>query len=280
MIPTWTVASAVQWGAQQLAPTSSARLDAELLLAWCLQSDRVGLIRERDQALGARITAQFADLITTRKTGRPVAYLVGRQEFWSCKFLVNEAVLIPRPETERLVELALRHCANASHTWIADLGTGSGAIACALAQERPYANVLATDRSRAALAVGHANACALGLKNIHFAQFHWLSGLAPAHYDLIVANPPYVAAEDYLTLDAAVRHEPRAALVSAQRGFADLEQIIDTARYHLRPQGWLLVEHGADQGRAVRRQLKAAGYDAIETWSDLAGLERVSGGAR
>ncbi|WP_029919644.1 peptide chain release factor N(5)-glutamine methyltransferase [Nevskia soli] len=262
------------WAAGALSGGDSPRLDAELLLCELLGCNRTGLLIREDDTLTAETALRYAALIERRQLGEPVAYLIGRREFWSLDLQVSPAVLIPRPDTELLVEWALERLRGLSAPRIADLGTGSGAIALALASERPDAQVCAVDASADALAQAAHNARLLGLERVEFRLGDWFAPLAGECFDLIVSNPPYVAEQDP-HLDA-LRFEPRRALTAGADGLADLRRISAGARGHLKPGAALLLEHGADQGEAVRALLHQHGYGAVETRRDLNGLERVT----
>jgi release factor glutamine methyltransferase len=231
--------------------------------------------REIDQAAGRR----FAALARRRREGVPVAYILGRREFYSRSFVVTPDVLIPRPETELLVELALARIApDQGEVSVLDLGTGSGAVAVSIACDAEQARVTGVDASAEALAVARGNAQRLAPDNeMDFVQSDWFSALGGARYDLIVGNPPYVAELDDHLLQGDLRFEPPTALASGPAGLDALTIICAQAPQHLKPGAWLLLEHGYDQGEAVRRLLAAAGLAEATTWRDLAGLERVSG---
>jgi release factor glutamine methyltransferase len=269
-------------GRQRLAATlaaldSSADLDAQLLLAHALGVPRSYLQSHPENEPHASAAAEYLALIERRAAGEPLAYLTGRREFWSLSLKITPAVLIPRPETELLVERALAlHTRSAAR--VADLGTGSGAIALALAHERPRWQVLATDVSAAALEVARANAAALGLSRVEFREGDWFEPLAGTRFDLLLSNPPYVGADDPAL--AALRHEPRAALTPPGDALACLGAIAQQAPQYLSPGGWLLLEHGAAQGAAVRRALVSAGFGHVTSHRDLAGHERMTEGQR
>lgn len=257
------------------------RLDAELLLGHVLDLSRAALIAHDDRILTPEELGDFERLVARRGAGEPLAYLTGTREFWSLTLEVTPAVLIPRPETELLVEWGLERLKDRAAPEILDLGTGSGAIALALAAERRQANVLATDASPAALEVARRNARRNGIANVRFVEGAWFGALAGdtrrrGGFDLIVSNPPYIAPGDpHLP---ALRHEPPSALVAGGQGLDDLRAIVREARLHLAPRGWLLVEHGAEQGAAVRDLFGAAGFLEIATRRDLAGHPRATGG--
>jgi release factor glutamine methyltransferase len=254
----------------------SPRLDAEVLLMHVTGLARSALITRANEALAAEQVERLHALLARRVHGEPIAYLTGRREFWSLELSVTPDVLIPRPDTELLVEQALaRIPPNAAWT-IADLGTGSGAVALAVAKERPHCRVIATDLSAAALAVAHRNAQQLDIRNIEFRHGEWLVPLAGLVFDLIVSNPPYVAEGDAHLAHGDLRFEPQTALIAGHDGLAAIRRIAADAGAHLGPGGWLLLEHGADQGPAVARVLAAQGFTAVTGYTDLAGLDRVT----
>jgi release factor glutamine methyltransferase len=273
-----TVVEALGQAITQLqAASDSPRADAEWLLAHATGRSRAQLLARPESVLAEVEHSAFTQAVAQRMQGMPVAYLLGEQGFWSLSLQVTPAVLIPRPETEGLVAWALEHLPVARPAVLADLGTGSGAIALALAQERPLAEVHAVENSAAALAVARANAQRLGLGGVRFVEADFLRWLASARgLDLIVSNPPYIAAGDAHL--AALRHEPAAALVAGPDGLACLRGLIAAAPLSLRRGGRLLLEHGYDQGPPVRALLAAAGFTDIHTRRDLAGHERLSGG--
>lgn len=281
-----TVGEALAAAAARLAASSdSARLDAELLLGTVIGAGRTQLLLRRDELLSAAQVEMLDGLLLRRIDGEPVPYLTGQQGFWTLDLRVTPKVLVPRPETELLVEWALEllvsplpFAGEGKKLCIADLGTGSGAIALALARERPQARVIATDASDAALAVAAGNARELQLANVEFRAGSWFVPLAGERFDLIVSNPPYIAAGDpHLP---ALRHEPVSALTDGGDGLACLREIVADAPHHLSPGGWLLVEHGYDQGEAVRGLFAAAGLRQVGTRRDLGGQERCTGGCR
>jgi release factor glutamine methyltransferase len=269
-----TVRALVQRGWAQLASSNeSSRLDAELLLAHALQQPRSYLLAHDDEAIDQATIARYQSLLTRCAEGEPLAYLTGEREFWSLPLAVTPDVLIPRPETELAVErcLALR---DASAAAVADLGTGSGAIALALAVERPQWRVMATDRDAAALQVARGNAERVGVQNVYFSQGDWFESLQGRQFDLIVSNPPYVAASDPAL--HALRYEPAAALSPGASGLEALRRIVVEAPAHLLPGGWLVLEHGAGQAAEVAGSLVDAGYARVRCHTDLAGRERVT----
>ncbi|KAB2900417.1 MAG: peptide chain release factor N(5)-glutamine methyltransferase [Dokdonella sp.] len=258
----------------------AARSEAELLLAHALGTSRSWLYAWPEHVPAPAQQARFAELVEARVRGEPVAYLLGEREFWSLRLAVTPAVLIPRADTERLVELALARLPAGTALQVADLGTGSGAIALAIASERAQARVLATDASPAALALARRNAHDLRLANVEFAQGDWCAALGTRQFDLIASNPPYIAEGDPHLLQGDLRFEPRAALGSGPDGLDAIRAIVAQAPRHLLTDGWLLLEHGFDQAAAVRALLAEAGYREIGSARDHAGHERVSGARR
>lgn len=272
-----TIADCLAAAAARLASRSATpRLDAELLLAEVLGTARSHLHAWPERGVAATHHAAFFELIARRAAGTPVAYLTGRREFWSLTLAVDAHTLIPRPDTERLVELALERLPAAAPQRIADIGTGSGAIALALAHERPQSRVIATDLSAAALAVARRNAHTLGLTNVEFRHGDGLAPLGDEHLDMICANPPYLAADDPHLRDGDLTAEPRSALVAGPTGLELIERLAHGARHRLRAGGWLLLEHGHTQGETVAALLAALDYRAVETAHDHAGLPRVT----
>jgi len=279
-----SIAACLAESAQRLQRTSaSARLDAELLLAATLCLSRTQLRTRGAQALNTAQLQAFEAAIVRRENGEPVAYILGEKEFWSLNLQVTPAVLVPRPETELLVEWALQCLPDCAVPALADLGTGSGAIALALAHERPQARVIAVDSSTTALDVACRNAQVLRLPQVEFRQGDWFEPLVNARvnermnerFDLLVSNPPYVA-----ELDAhlpSLKHEPLQALTSGADGLDAIRHLVQHAPEHLKPGGWLLLEHGATQAAAVRALFQARGYEDVTTRRDLAGLERATG---
>ncbi|MGH8032766.1 MAG: peptide chain release factor N(5)-glutamine methyltransferase [Luteimonas sp.] len=250
--------------------------DAERLLAHTLSRSRAWLYAHGDQALTIDDMQRFAALLARREAGEPVAYLIGRRGFWHFDLSVTSDTLIPRPETERLVELALERIPIDVACRVADLGTGSGAIALALAHERPRAAVVATDRSAAALGVARGNAAHLGIANVAFRHGDWLQPLTGERYALIASNPPYIADGDAHLSQGDLRHEPTAALASGHDGLDAIRVIVRDASAHLAADGWLLLEHGWRQGDVVRTLLTAAGFVDVATEQDLESRDRVT----
>lgn len=251
-------------------------VDAELLLCHLLGKPRSWLFAHADDGLDADTAAGFAALLERRAAGEPVAYLTGRRGFWRFDLRVDPATLIPRPETELLVELALARLPAGAAATVADLGTGSGAIALALAHERPRARVIASDASEAALRVARANARELGLERIEFRHGDWFAPLLGERFDLIASNPPYIERGDEHLQQGDLRFEPLGALASGEDGLEAIRAIVAAAPAHLQPGGWLLLEHGWRQGEAVRALLGAAGLIDARTERDWEQRDRVS----
>ena len=252
-------------------------MDARVLLRFVLQCPAARLVAWPEQRLEGEDWSAYRALVERRMAGEPVAYLTGAREFFGREFMITPAVLIPRPDTELLVELALAHCADRKGLRVLDMGTGSGALAVTLALELDDADVIALDRSREALWVAMANAARLGA-SVSFVQSDWFAALGEERFHLIVANPPYIAAGDPHLEQGDVRFEPPGALTSGPAGLDDLAEIIMQAPARLEPDGWLFLEHGYDQAVAVRGLLADGGFAAIASWKDIAGIERVSGG--
>lgn len=259
---------------------AEARLEAELLLAQQLDKQRAWLYAHPDDVVDADMAQRFEALVSRRVAGEPIAYVTGHREFWSLDLAVTPHVLIPRPETELLVELALQRISPERDADVADLGTGSGAIALAIATSRPRAKILATDANGDALAVARGNATRVGAQNVSFAQGDWCAALGDRTFDVIVSNPPYIADRDPHLDEGDLRFEPRAALASGTDGLDAIRAIVHDAPSHIKQGGWLMLEHGYAQGDAVRSLLKQSGFVEVFTAVDLEGRERVSGGAR
>jgi release factor glutamine methyltransferase len=278
---------------------SSARIEVQGLLQAVLQVNRAWLLAHPEQLLSAAQHAQFTVLFERRLNGEPLAYLLGEREFYGLVFKVSPATLIPRPETELLVELALQRIlqplpASPTHPGpplsgreqgrsknafrVLDLGTGSGAIALSIAHARPDIEVVAVDASAAALEVAQLNAQRLKLDNVRLLQSDWFDALQDQRFDIIVSNPPYVAADDAHLKQGDLRFEPRTALASGADGLEDIRHICAKAKAHLNPEGWLLLEHGYNQATQVRALLQQSGFAGVFSARDLAGIERVSGG--
>jgi release factor glutamine methyltransferase len=257
-----------------------ARAEAEILLAHALARPRSWLYAHSEDALPQEAARRFAPLLDRRIAGEPVAYLVGRREFWSLDLEVGPATLVPRPETELLVELALAHLAPEADARVLDLGTGSGAIALAIASERPRARVTAVDASAPALQVAQRNAVRLGLERVRLLRSDWFSAVRDERFDLVLSNPPYLASDDPHLREGSLPFEPSLALASGRDGLDALRAICTGAPARLQDGGWLLFEHGLSQGEPARGLLRQNGFAQVQTWRDLEGRERVSGGMR
>lgn len=279
-----SIKEALALATKQLNPVSdSARLDAELILAHVLQKDRVFLYAQATDVLSPQPLAIYKALIDKRVNGTPIAYLIGYREFWSLELMVNENVLIPRPETELIVELCLKHLAKNQAMRVLDLGTGSGAIALALAFERPLWQVVAIDKSQEALKVANHNAQKIGLTNLELHRSHWfdqLDTLTTQAFDAIVSNPPYLASNDPHLQQGDVRFEPTQALVSGETGLDDLYHIALGSHSRLVPRGLLLLEHGYQQHLDVQAILNDLNYNDIQSFKDIHGHYRVTAGRR
>ena len=275
--------------------SQDARSETQTLLQHALNVNRAHLLAHPEQELDAAQTAAYRALLQRRLAGEPIAYILGGREFHGLNFKVTPATLIPRPETELLVELAWQHISSppaplplageggrqaggGGSFRVLDLGTGSGAIALSIAHARPDAEVTAVDASMEALEVARENAQRLNIANTRFVQSDWYAQLAGERFDLIVANPPYIADDDTHLAQGDLRYEPRSALASGADGLDDIRRIIGGANAHLTAGSWLLLEHGYDQAVAVRGLLLSAGFNGVFSATDLAGIERVSGG--
>jgi release factor glutamine methyltransferase len=256
------------------------RLEAELLLAHALGVSRARLYAWPEHEPDAGERAAFERLVAARERGEPIAYLTGRREFWSLDLAVTRDVLIPRHETELLVELALERIPRDRAFRVADLGTGSGAIALAIARERPLARVTATDASAAALDIARGNAARLGIDNVAFAVSDWFAAIGGARFEIIVSNPPYIASGDAHLAEGDLCFEPASALASGPDGLDAIRRIVADAPAHLADSGALLLEHGFDQAPCVRALLDAAGFDEVASIRDAGGHERVTLGAK
>ncbi|MGX5914429.1 peptide chain release factor N(5)-glutamine methyltransferase [Aliidiomarina sp. Khilg15.8] len=273
----YVLSNAIQYGKAQVAlgGSSSALLDAQLLLQHVLQCDRQYLYMHPERKLTESEWQAYRDLIRQRREGRPIAYICGEREFWSLPFLVNDSTLIPRPDSEILVEQALRLDLPAQAR-VLELGTGSGAIALALASERPEWRIDAVDRSAAAVDLAQQNRAKLALHQVNIFASDWFSEVADEGYDLIISNPPYIAQEDQHLQQGDVRFEPETALIADNDGYADLQTIIEQAPGYLNRGGWLLLEHGYEQGRQVHNFFAEKGYEKVNTVPDYANLDRVT----
>jgi release factor glutamine methyltransferase len=270
-------------------PADEARLEARLLLLHLLQVDHAWLLAHETDALQGNIHAAFQALLARRLQGEPIAHILGKREFYGLELTVSPDTLIPRPDTETLVEAALAQIPDtieASRKFkVLDLGTGTGAIALAIASQRAHAEVVAVDASAAALAIAMGNAKRLGLSNVRFLLSDWFANLGSTNqdddprgekFDVIVSNPPYIAAQDPHLSQGDLRFEPLSALASGADGLDDIRRIIADAPQHLNASGWLMLEHGYDQAATVRRLLGDQGFGEVDSARDLAGIERIS----
>lgn len=270
-----TIDSLLAAATEQLSHSDSPRLDAELLLCAVLGESRSYLFTWPERSLSDEQQQQFAALLARRTAGEPVAHILGERGFWTLDLKVTAATLIPRPETELLVEATLERLPKGGAR-VVDLGTGSGAIALAIGSECPACEVVGVERSEAALAVAQENARRNAISNVRFLQGSWYEPLAGQRFEVIVANPPYICDDDPHLAEGDVRFEPITALASGADGLDDIRLIIAGAPDHLVPGGWLLLEHGYDQGPAVAALLRGAGFTAVEVLRDLQGHDRVA----
>ena len=278
---TLSLAETVRLHGKQLQTTlnldaSTARIEVQCLLQAVLQVNRAYLLTYPERILNEADHARYSALFDRRLQGEPIAYLLGEREFFGLTFKVTPATLIPRPDTELLVELALQHIPQRGT--VLDMGAGSGAIALSIAHQRPDAVVVAVDASTAALRVAAENAQRLGISNVHFMHSDWFAALAGERFDLIVSNPPYIEANDAHLGWGDVRFEPLSALASGADGLDDIRRICADARAHLHSGGWLMLEQGYDQAERVRRLLQQSGFSDVSSACDLAGIERVTVG--
>jgi len=276
-----TISQALDRAAQRLEPLEDRRLDAEVLLAFILGRPRTHLVAWPDRSLSQAQQDAYNRLIERRLLGEPVAYIKGKKEFWSLSLKVTADTLIPRPETETLVLRALELIPEDTSWHIADLGTGAGAVAAAVAMERPRCRILATDVSQATLLVAAENFRNLGLDSVDTRPGDWFKALPEGTVlDMILSNPPYVAEGDPHLQQGGLPWEPDRALLSGPDGLNAIRHLIGEAPGHLKPGGWLILEHGYDQGGSVRRLLHQAGLSDIRTRRDLGGRDRISEGRK
>ena len=258
--------------------SASPKLDIELLLSEVLKVSREYLHTWPDQRLTDAQLLKFQHLLQQRQHGKPIAYILGKQAFWSLTLKVNASTLIPRPETELLVDIILQKFASIKNLSVLDLGTGSGAIALALATEQPNWQITAVDYSFDALGVAQENANYYGITSVAFIHSNWYSNLSNRKYDIIVANPPYIAENDPALHQHVLQYEPKAALISKQDGFADILEIIDKAKSFLKKNGFIVLEHGYQQSQEVKNILRKYGYTNIQSHTDLSGIMRAASG--
>ena len=267
-----TIEQALDFARQQLA-TEEASVDSVALLSHVLKCNQTYLLTWPDKALTAQQQTYFEDIIAQRQQGKPVAYITGERGFWSLDLIVTEATLIPRPDTERLVELALSKAQ--SKQTIVDIGTGSGAIALAIAIESPSCDVYACDFSRSALLIAQQNAERNNIRNVQFLHTDWLSGFTENSIDIVVSNPPYIEQNDPHLQQGDVRFEPISALASGDDGLDDIRKIVEQATYCLKPSGWLLIEHGYHQSKQVQALFQQQGFSQVSGHKDFGGNDRV-----
>ncbi|GAA4350498.1 peptide chain release factor N(5)-glutamine methyltransferase [Kangiella taiwanensis] len=273
-----TVQEALNWAVSELSLVDTAKLDAEVILAHALGQNRTWLKTWPDNTLSDDDLEHYQELVKRRSDGEPVAYITGKQDFWTLSLKVTTDTLIPRPETEHLVEFALSKIPQNDACLVADLGTGTGAIALSIASERPKATVWAMDISQGALAVAEHNRRQYALGNVTCHQSSWLDNWNGDSFDVIVSNPPYVEQHDP-HLDS-LKYEPITALVAEDKGLSDIKIIARQAAQHLKPSGWLMFEHGFEQGPAVRNILTEQGFVEVGTEQDYAGLDRMTFGRK
>jgi len=272
-----TLFQVLKEAAQRLAPYSdSARFEAELLLAYVMKKERSYFYTWPNQCIIQQHYQHFEQLIQQRLQGQPIAYIMEQYAFWTLELKVTKDTLIPRPETELLIETALDYYKSQDALRILDLGTGSGAIALAIASEFRNSHILAVDLSTAALQVAKDNAVRHQLDNVQFLQSDWFSNILVQEFDLILSNPPYIEIDDPHLNQGDIRHEPRLALHSGIDGFNAIRQIIQQCQGYLKPQGWLMFEHGYQQAETARHYLANANFEKIQSLRDLAGHERIS----
>jgi len=253
-----------------------ARFESQLLLQHALKVNRAWLIAHENDDIAANIQCEFDTLIQRRISGEPIAYILGQREFYGLNLAVTPATLIPRPDTEILVDIALKKIPANETAQILDLGTGTGAIALAIAQQRPQAQVTGVDASRPALEVAISNSQQLRIANLRFVLSDWFTELDHAQFDVIVSNPPYIEDADTHLHQGDLRFEPLSALASGADGLDDIRRIVDGCLIHLKPQGWLMFEHGYNQAEPVRELMAQTGLVNIETFKDFGGNDRVS----
>ncbi|MDH5649042.1 MAG: peptide chain release factor N(5)-glutamine methyltransferase [Gammaproteobacteria bacterium] len=271
-----SVSNALVWASEELHRSENPRLDAEVLLRKVCGYSHAQLISHSSDLLSGSQWQHYRHLVDERINGKPIAYLTGTREFWSLAMEVTPDTLIPRPETELLVEQALAIIPTDQAWTIADLGTGSGAIAIAIAKERPLSIVIAVDNSLPALGIARKNAVTHNAGNIRFCATDWLSTFSGNHFDLIISNPPYIKIGDLHLSQGDLRFEPTSALTSGDDGLMDIRVIADSAKYSLKAAGYLLLEHGFDQQQAVKKILSEDNYQNIHCVRDLAGNNRVT----
>jgi len=272
---TWVEAQKLISKTLALEP-DEARLEAQLLLQTSLNVNRAWLLSHEKDVLQPDIHTAFEVLLKRRLNGEPIAYILGKREFYGLEFIVTPDTLIPRPDTETLVEAALQKIPLSQACLILDLGTGTGAIAIAIVTQRPQAQIVATDVSPTTLAVAQANAQNLNVSNVQFVLSDWFAELQGQTFDVIVSNPPYIAEGDPHLKQGDLRFEPSSALIAGENGLDCIQKIISQAKQHLKPQGWLMLEHGYDQAEKIANLMKSAGFDSVSSVADLSNILRVT----
>ena len=271
-----TIKEALKHASNSLHDSDTSALDSEVLLAYLLKKNRSYLRAWPDRSLSTEELDAYQQLIEQRKSGQPIAYLTGEREFWSRSFIVSSDVLIPRPDTELLIDIAQQKFTPSQTFSILDLGTGSGAIAITLALEFPNASVTAVDSSTKALAIANKNSQRLNSHQLEFVHSDWFKQVPTQAFDLIVSNPPYICQTDPHLLDGDVRFEPNSALIAMDEGLLDIKNIISNAPEYLKPNGILLFEHGYQQGTPVKSLLESLGFKSIEQFQDIQGHTRAT----
>ncbi|PIQ43781.1 MAG: protein-(glutamine-N5) methyltransferase, release factor-specific [Gammaproteobacteria bacterium CG11_big_fil_rev_8_21_14_0_20_46_22] len=272
-MPTLSIQGVIRFAVSKLQ-SESARLDTEILLSHVLKKPRSYLYAWPEKILSDEERAQFDQLLSRRLQGEPMAYITGVKEFYGREFRVQPGVLVPRPETELLIDLVLETCGHWEKACLYDLGTGSGAIGITLACEKPSWSVTCTDQSELALSVARHNADLLGVQ-LNVEQRDWCESLPADSVDIIVSNPPYIAEDDAALEKAVAEHEPKVALIADNDGFSDFDRIIEGAKSCLKPGGYIFLEHGYDQAKNLQQRLLAAGFSGLELHKDLAGHDRA-----
>ncbi len=273
-----TVDEWLRWSDRQLPSVESGAPDSKIILCYLLGIDLASLIANSDRQLSGKEEKEFKSLVLMRMRGAPIAYITHSREFWSLDLKVDDRVLIPRHETELLVERSLSALAGIDKPRILEPGTGSGAVALALASELPGAEIVATDMNESPLEVAKSNQQNLGLKNIQWIKSNWFDRIEEGRFDLICSNPPYIATDDIHLTQGDLRFEPTSALVAKNQGFASLSEIVDAAPGFLECQGWLILEHGCRQASQVREKMIDRGFSRVVTHKDLDGNDRVTEG--
>ena len=276
MSTTPNIKEAISHGKSILSASDSSQLDSEVLLAHAIQKNRSYLRAWPEKTLSSSEQATFTNYLKQRSKGTPIAYITGEKEFWSRPFMVSPSVLIPRPDTELLIEIIQKKLQTNQNLTALDLGTGSGAIAITLALEFNNADILATDLSEQALGIAQQNANSHHTNNVKFIASNWFENVPSKRFDLIVSNPPYICENDSHLQQGDVRFEPKSALISTQQGLQDIKQITSTSHSFLKPEGFLLLEHGYEQGNDVKKLLTSSGFKHVEQFKDIQGHTRAT----